>query len=92
MTVGEKTKVKNCVVGDYCEIGDNVKMNNCVLMNHAVVEAGTIIQNSVLCSNVRVGKRCHLNKVHVGEGTQIDDGKETENEVFTSQVADDFFQ
>jgi translation initiation factor eIF-2B subunit gamma len=90
--VGEKTNVKNCVVGDYCEIGDNVKLNNCVLMNHAVVESGTVIQNSVLCSNVRVGKRCHLNKVHVGEGTQIDDGKEAENEVFTSRVADDFFQ
>jgi translation initiation factor eIF-2B subunit gamma len=52
--VGDKSNIKRCVLGRSCKVGNSVKIINSVLMENVVIEANCQIQNSVICSGVRL--------------------------------------
>ena len=42
VSVGDKTNIRNCVIGDQCVLGVKVKLTNCVVMDHVSIEQGQV--------------------------------------------------
>jgi len=86
-SVGEKTKIINCVIGKGVKVGASVKLNNCVLMDGVTVCDNCTIQNTVLCREVRVKERCNLKDCEIGEKFAVPEGSRINGESRSSCVA-----
>eukprot|EP00762_Andalucia_godoyi_P007223 ANDGO_08100.mRNA.1 putative translation initiation factor eIF-2B subunit epsilon len=53
-TVGEKTLIRNTVVGSHCKIGADCKLVDCILWDHVVINDGVVLENCIVCSAVEV--------------------------------------
>ena len=67
--VGENADIKNSIVTEGCKIYGVVE--NCVLSNGVVIEEGAYVRDSVIMSDVRIGRGSNVNYCIVGNGTEI---------------------
>ena len=59
---------KNCEFADYTEIGPYVTLGD-----NVTVQTGTVLTNSIILGNTKLGKNNHLDNVIVGYGCSIED-------------------
>ena len=70
--IGKKAKVVNSTVSEGCEISGEV--NHSVVSNGVIIEKGSRVIDSVIMSNVYIGKNVIIKKAVVGEGAVIGNG------------------
>ena len=78
--IGAKSTIQATVIGRHCQIGDQVKIQGCVLMDHIIVESGSVLVNSVICSNANIGKNCSLTDCTVGPAFTVEAGSKHTHE------------
>lgn len=69
--LGEDANVKKSIIVDGCRVFGNIE--NSVLSHGVTVGEGSIIKDSVVMSNVKIGKNVTIEKVMIGEGAVIED-------------------
>jgi len=47
VVIGDKTNIKNCVIGEQCVLATKVKLTNCVVMDHVNIEQGQVLAVSL---------------------------------------------
>ena len=67
--VGENAEIRNSIITEGCKIYGVVE--NCVLSNGVVVEEGAYVRDSVIMSDVRIGRNSNVNYCIVGSGTEL---------------------
>jgi translation initiation factor eIF-2B subunit epsilon len=77
-SVGEKTVIKNSIIGRHCQIGRNVQINGAYIWDYASVGDGSIISKSVIANEASIGRKCTIEEgalvsygVTIGEGMKI---------------------
>ncbi len=63
--------VKKSVIGRNCNIGDKVKIINSVLFDNITVVEGSIIQGSIICSNVKILQKSEIKDTVIEHGQEI---------------------
>lgn len=72
VTVGDDTKLSNCVIGDNCVIGPGAVLRNVVLWNDVVVGHSTDLSNDVICSRCSIGEKAVIaENVFIGDACWI---------------------
>ncbi|WVO12508.1 hypothetical protein L204_100108 [Cryptococcus depauperatus] len=66
--VGEKASIKKCIIGRHCVIGKGVKLTGCVIWDFVTVEENARIENSIVCSNGRIGEKAQIKDCEFGTG------------------------
>ncbi|ODN81587.1 hypothetical protein L202_02000 [Cryptococcus amylolentus CBS 6039] len=72
--VGEKASIKKCIIGRHCVIGKGAKLNNCVLWDFVTVEENARVENSIVCSNGRIGEKSQVKDCEFGTGFEAKPG------------------
>ncbi len=70
--IGKKAKIINSTISEGCEI--DAEVNHSVISNGVTIEKGSRIIDSVIMSNVHIGKNVIIKKAVIGEGAVISDG------------------
>ncbi len=72
VTIGDDTKLSNCVIGDNCVIGPGAVLRNVVLWNDVVVGHSTDLSNDVICSRCSIGEKSVIaENVFIGDACWI---------------------
>ncbi len=72
VTIGDDTKLSNCVIGDNCVIGPGAVLRNVVLWNDVVVGHSTDLSNDVICSRCSIGEKAVIaENVFIGDACWI---------------------
>lgn len=69
--IGEEANIKNSILVDGCRVFGSVE--NTVLSHGVTVGEGSIIKDSVIMSNAKIGKNVVIEKAMIGEGAIIED-------------------
>ena len=69
--IGEDANIKNSILVDGCRVFGSVE--NTVLSHGVTVGEGSIIKDSVIMSNAKIGKNVVIEKAMIGEGAIIED-------------------
>ena len=69
--VGKNAKITNSIVAQGCRICAAVE--RCVISGGVTLGEGSVIRNSVVMPNVRIGKNVLINKAVIGSGAVISD-------------------
>lgn len=73
--VGERCRLRNCVVGNNCSIGPRSRVLDSVIWDSTYLEEGTEIKGAIICSGVRIGEGSVIEKgAVVAEGCSIGAG------------------
>ncbi|OCF42328.1 translation initiation factor eIF-2B subunit gamma [Kwoniella heveanensis CBS 569] len=72
--VGEKASIKKCIIGRHCVIGKNAKLTGCVLWDFVTVEENARIENTIICSNGRIGEKSQIKDCEFGTGFEAKPG------------------
>ncbi|WVF69850.1 hypothetical protein IAT40_004631 [Kwoniella sp. CBS 6097] len=72
--VGERASIKKCIIGRHCVIGKNAKLTGCVLWDFVTVEENTRIENTIICSNARIGEKSQIKDCEFGTGFEAKPG------------------
>ncbi|WVQ84286.1 hypothetical protein IAT38_006438 [Cryptococcus sp. DSM 104549] len=72
--VGEKASMKKCIVGRHCVIGKGAKLNGCVLWDFVTIEENARIENTIICSNSRIGEKAQVKDCEFGTGFEAKPG------------------
>ena len=70
--IAPSAKIKNSMINEGCKIYGDVEHS--ILFHGVEIGEGSIIKDSVIMPNVRIGKNVVIHKAIVGEGTVIKDG------------------
>ncbi|KAI9766889.1 MAG: hypothetical protein M1840_006186 [Geoglossum simile] len=82
VTVGERSVIKQTVIGVNCKIEKSVRLTRCLLMDGAVVGERCQLDGCIIGRRSRIGKGSVLRDCEVQDGFVIPDGTETRNENF----------
>ena len=69
--IGNEAKVTNSIIVDGCRVFGEV--NKSVLSHGVTIGEGSIVKDSVIMSNVKIGKNVVIEKAMIGEGAIIED-------------------
>lgn len=69
--IGEKANIKNSILVDGCRVFGSIE--NTVLSHGVTVGEGSIVKDSVIMSNAKIGKNVVIEKAMIGEGAVIED-------------------
>ncbi|WVW78639.1 hypothetical protein I302_100599 [Kwoniella bestiolae CBS 10118] len=72
--VGEKASIKKCIIGRHCNIGKGAKLTGCVLWDFVTVEENARIENTIICSNGRIGEKSQIKDCEFGTGFEAKPG------------------
>ncbi|WVR04509.1 hypothetical protein IAU60_001513 [Kwoniella sp. DSM 27419] len=72
--VGERASIKKCIIGRHCNIGRGAKLTGCVLWDFVTVEENARIENTILCSNGRIGEKAQIKDCEFGTGFEAKPG------------------
>ncbi|WVQ97901.1 hypothetical protein IAU59_005018 [Kwoniella sp. CBS 9459] len=72
--VGERASIKKCIIGRHCVIGKNAKLTGCVLWDFVTVEDNARIENTIICSNGRIGEKSQIKDCEFGTGFEAKPG------------------
>lgn len=78
--VGDRASIKKCIVGRHCVIGRGAKITGSVLWDFVVVEENARIENSILCTNVRIGDKSAIKDCELGTGFEAKSGANLKGE------------
>ncbi|ORY27777.1 nucleotide-diphospho-sugar transferase [Naematelia encephala] len=90
--VGDRASIKKCIVGRHCNIGRGAKLTGSVLWDFVTVEEKYVkplsvdlmksarIENTILCSNVRVGDKSQIKDCEFGPGYEAKPGANLKGE------------
>ncbi|OEH84614.1 glucose-1-phosphate adenylyltransferase [Desulfuribacillus stibiiarsenatis] len=70
--IGPTAKVTQCLVNEGCIVHGNI--HRTVLFYGVTIEKGTVIRDSIIMPNVKIGANVQIYKAIIGEGTIIEDG------------------
>ncbi|KAL5120974.1 translation initiation factor eIF-2B epsilon subunit, GEF [Pleosporales sp. CAS-2024a] len=77
-SVGDKTTIKNSVIGRHCQIGRNVVLDGAYIWDYASIGDGSTISKSVIANEASIGRKCTVEEgalisygVTIGEGMRI---------------------
>ena len=80
--LGEKTTLKQTVVGPRCEVGARSRLNACVLAAGCRLGEQCTLQATMLAAGASVGANSSLTDCQVGPGAQVPAGTKAKNETF----------
>jgi hypothetical protein len=69
--IGREANIKNSLICNGCTVYGSV--NHSILGSGAVVGYGTVIQDSIVLPNAKIGRNCHINRAIINEGAVVDD-------------------
>ncbi|KAK8846815.1 hypothetical protein IAR55_005903 [Kwoniella newhampshirensis] len=72
--VGEKASIKKCIIGRHCNIGKGAKLTGCVLWDFVTIEENARIENTIICSNSRIGEKSQVKDCEFGTGFEAKPG------------------
>ncbi|WWD22125.1 hypothetical protein CI109_106614 [Kwoniella shandongensis] len=72
--VGERASIKKCIIGRHCNIGKGAKLTGCVLWDFVTVEENARIENTIICSNSRIGEKSQVKDCEFGTGFEAKPG------------------
>lgn len=81
-SVGEKSVIKEAVIGANCAIGMGVRLLKCVIMDSAIVEDGVDLQGCILGRRSHVKKDSQLRDCEVQDGNVVEENTEAKDERF----------
>ncbi len=70
--VGKKASIKKSLIADGCKVCGTVK--NTVLSHRVEIGEGSVVEDSVIMPNVKIGKNVVIKKAMIAEGAVIEDG------------------
>ena len=77
----ERPKGTNCVIGKSVVLGKNVKLSNAILMDGVRIEDDCTIQDTILCTKVRVRKGCNIKDSQIGADFEVPEKSKIVSEV-----------
>jgi len=72
--IGERTNIKQSIVGRHCVIGKQVRILGSVVMDHTVIEDGAKIEGCIIGRSTRVGHKAELVKSITQHGYEVEAG------------------
>ncbi|WWC59419.1 uncharacterized protein I303_101975 [Kwoniella dejecticola CBS 10117] len=72
--VAERASIKKCIIGRHCNIGKGAKLTGCVLWDFVTVEENARIENTIICSNGRIGEKSQTKDCEFGTGFEAKPG------------------
>lgn len=81
-SVGEKSVIKEAVIGANCTIGMSVRVLKCVIMDGAILEDGVDLQGCILGRRSHVKKDSQLRDCEIQDGNVVEEGTEAKEERF----------
>ncbi|EIW65474.1 hypothetical protein TREMEDRAFT_72589 [Tremella mesenterica DSM 1558] len=78
--IGERASVKKSILGRHCVIGRGSKITGSILWDFVTVEENARIENSILCSNVRLGEKTSVKDCEFGTGFEAKAGANLKGE------------
>ena len=69
--VGKKGSVRGSLVANGCSIEGNVKHS--IISSSAIIGEGTMVEDSIVLPNVKIGKNCKLTRCIIDEKSVIPD-------------------
>ncbi|WWC67781.1 uncharacterized protein I206_101693 [Kwoniella pini CBS 10737] len=72
--VAERASIKKCIIGRHCNIGKGAKLTGCVLWDFVTIEENARIENTIICSNSRIGEKSQIKDCEFGTGFESKPG------------------
>lgn len=86
--LGKDANVKKSILVDGCRVFGSVEVT--ILSHGVTVGEGSIVKDSVIMSNVKIGKNVVIEKAMIGEGAIIEDNCKISNEDGSISVVSEF--
>ncbi|CEN80403.1 glucose-1-phosphate adenylyltransferase [[Clostridium] sordellii] len=86
--IGEDANIKNSILVDGCRVFGNIE--NTVLSHGVTVGEGSIVKDSVIMSNAKIGKNVVIEKAMIGEGAIIEDNCYIHKDDWSISVVSEF--
>lgn len=86
--IGEEANIKNSILVDGCRVFGSIE--NTVLSHGVTVGEGSIVKDSVIMSNAKIGKNVVIEKAMIGEGAVIEDNCYIRNDDESISVVSEF--
>ncbi len=68
---GLKSRVKNCLIADGCQIEGDVE--NCIIFRGVKIGKGTVVKDSIIMQSTVIGENCDINYLITDKDVQISD-------------------
>jgi translation initiation factor eIF-2B subunit gamma len=69
--VADSSHIIRSVIGNNCTIGLHVKITDCVIFDGVNIEDGCILQQTVVCSDGKIGRKSSLERCIVSSGYKV---------------------